>query len=278
MLCNACKNTKSTERCSAKALKNMSFCGKHAKAKNPKIWKEQNHNVAIKIQKIWRGFNVRRCMKLRGPGVLNRKVRHNDEELFTFADNVHPENYFAFEEDGKNYWFDFRTIYQICSENLSPVNPYTRKHIDHITRQRLRELAYYREMRLLPLYHNALYSQDRDKVLANRWICICQHLEEFQQDEVNPLLFTELNRTQLWEFTALLRASMLSWAREHNKPHSRRNIYFIWITNCWRRQSLEVDSAKNVTFYLGGTILKILKDCKITNEVCFQILGARYGL
>jgi hypothetical protein len=111
-----------------------------------------------------------------------------------------------------------------------------------------------------------------------RWMMIGQMLEESLFIDINPMFFVALNRTQLWEFTALLRDSLLIWAKEHKSVHSRRNIYYVWIHTCWRRQTLEVSTPKQVCHYLGGALLKILKDSKQPHDLCFKLLSARYAL
>jgi hypothetical protein len=279
MLCNSYKNSKSTERCPSKALKNLSFCGKHAKVKTPRLWTESKPNIdcAIKIQKWWRGSILRYILSLAGPGVLNRKKCHNEEDVVTCIEKerVHPLNYFAFEEDGKIFWFDLRSLFQLCLEKLQPENPYTRQKLSLETRKRFKE---YTNFRKGYLFHDPLYLQDRDKVIAMRWMLICQMLEESLFIDLSPMFFVALNRTQLWEFTAILRTKLLNWAKEHNTIHSRRNIYYVWISTCFRRQTLEVATTNQVCYYLGGALLKILKDVKIPYDMCLKILEARHSL
>lgn len=280
MLCNSCKNKTSTERCSAKALKNLSFCGKHAKSKNPRLWSAVNStgDSAIKIQKIWRGWIVRYILRLAGPGVLKRSLCHNTEDVVTSEEKVHPFDYFAFHEDSKIFWFDIRSLFQISIAKLQPENPYTRCPLTLDTRKRLKEAIYYRESRLLPLFHDPLYLADMDKIFEMRWMRVSQMLEESLFIDINPMFFIALNRTQLWEFTALLRDKLLLWAKEHKNVNSRRNIYYLWIHTCWRRQTMEIADTKQVCRYLGACLLKILKDCKSPYDVAFKILSARHSL
>jgi hypothetical protein len=215
---------------------------------------------------------------LAGPGVLKRSVCHNTEDLVTLEEKIHPAHYFAFEEEGKIFWFDIRSLFQITLAKLQPENPYTRCRLTLDTRKRLKEAIYYREGRLLPMFHDPLYLKDIDKVFEMRWMLISQMLEEHLFIDVNPMFFIALNRTQLWEFTAILRESLLVWAKEHKSIHSRRNIYYVWIHTSWRRQSMEIASTKQVCYYLGGALLKILKDTKAPGDICFKILGARHSL
>lgn len=282
MLCGSCKNKTSNERCSSKALKNLQFCGKHAKSKNPRLWADVNPvgQSAIKIQKVWRGWIVRYMLDMAGPGVLNRKVCHNEEDVITFVerDKIHPLDYFAFFEDEKIFCFDIRSIFQISLAKLQPENPYTRCQLSLETRKRMKEVIYYRESRLLHLFHDPLYLTDSDKVFEMRWMRISQMLEESLFIDINPMFFVALNRTQLWEFTAILRDKLLLWAKEHKNVHSRRNIYYLWVHTCWRRQTMSVENTKEVCRYLGACLLKIMRDAKQPHDLCFKILSARHSL
>jgi len=280
MLCSACKNKRSTDRCTSKALKNLQFCGKHAKTKDPKLWAQVNEvdDQITKIQKVWRGWIVRHLLRLAGPGVLKKSVRHNEEDVVTYETFIHPMNYFSFEEDSKVYWFDIRTIFQLCIAELEPTNPYTRSKLTLDTRKRMKEFVFHRGFRNLPLFHDTAYLQTPEKLFSMRWMVISQMIEESLSIDVNPMFFIALNSTQLMEFTALLRQLIYIWAREHRTLHSRRNMYHFWISDLFRRQLLGDLSSKQTCHYLGGVLLKILKDSKTPHDMCFKILSARYNL
>jgi len=264
-------------------LKNLQFCGKHARVKIPRLWSDINStaNKAIIIQKLWRGWSIRRMLQLAGPCVLKRSLlTQNEEDVVTMEekDKVHPFDYFAIEEGDKIFWFDVRSIFRLTIDQLQPTNPYTRQPLTIDTRKRLKEYVNWRGLRNLSMFHDLTFHLDSENVIAMRWMLISQILDENLFTEVNPMFFIALNRSQLWEFTGSLRNSMLLWAKEHKSVHSRRNIYYVWINHCWKRQTLTVDTSQNVLRYLSNTILRILKDCKEPYEVCFKILSARYSL
>jgi hypothetical protein len=71
---------------------------------------------------------------------------------------------------------------------------------------------------------------------------------------------------------------MIPWKSEHTDVSSRRNIYYHWISNCWRRQTLQPSTIQEVAFYVAGTLLKILKDSKDQYPFSFMILSARARL
>jgi hypothetical protein len=106
MLCLHCKNKTSNERCGNKRLPNLIFCGKHAKVKDKRVWtKVMNADrVIVLMQAIFRGWLIRSSLSLAGPGVLNSKLRHNEEDLVT-CDQADPFDYFSFEKDGVNLIF-----------------------------------------------------------------------------------------------------------------------------------------------------------------------------
>ena len=280
MLCNSCRNKASNERCPSFALKNLQFCGKHAKAKNPRLWSVVNSadRHAIVIQKMWRGWIVRHMLRLAGSGVLKRSVCHNGEDVVTFESNVHPFDYFSFEEEKFIYWFDAKTLYQITISNAKPLNPYTRKELSLETRQRLKEFTTHRKFRNREMFHEPRYLADRDKLLFMYWISICQSLEENLFIELNPSMFLLLNQAQLWTFVGLLRHDLLMWAKEHKSVQSQRNLYYIWIHNCWKYQTYTLDPNNVILTNVGKTILKILDTSKHNYEICFKILTALHSL
>jgi hypothetical protein len=280
MLCSACKNKSSNDRCTLKALKNLKFCGKHAKSKAPRLWAQVNEvdDKITKIQKLWRGWIVRYMLSLAGPGVLKKSLRHNEEDVITYEQFVRPIDYFAFEEDGKVFWFDIRSIFQMSIAELEPINPYTRCKLTLDTRKRIKECVFHRGFRNLPLFHDTMYLKNQEHLFAMRWMLISQMLEESLSIDVNPMFFIALNTTQLIQFTAVLKNSLYVWARQHNTIHSRRNNYHFWMSNLLRRGLLGDLSSKQLCHYIGGVLLKILKDSKTPHDFCFKILSARYNL
>jgi len=189
---------------------------------------------------------------------------------------VHPGNYFSFDEDGKIFWFDVRSIYAWSLEQLKPTNPYTRQNLSIETRKRLKKVIAIRELKLLPLFHDLRRLMEFKKVFADRWMLIGQYMEENMFEDTNPNLIFNMSRTQFWLFSYHMYESLLLWANE--KPQSRRLMYCVWMKQCWRRQTLEINGTTNVAFYVGGTLLKILKDCKEPYDICFQIMSARHRL
>lgn len=266
MLCASCRNITSTDRCSSSAITGLQFCGRHVKVKNPRLWVEVNHVIpkVVLIQKIWRGFFIRKRIIESGPGVLNRSVCQNDEELVTLEskNRQYPLDYFSFEEGGKVFWFDIESIARCVFENSAPVNPYTRQPITLETRRRLRKIWFRRRTsRIL----------DSTRI----WIQICQILEENGFEEINPMIFESLNRTQFSVFLDLLKSDLTAIVAE-NPTHRGRILALTAVKHVIKKHtpfSGQIDAVRKV-----GVLLYNLLYLSNPYPVCFAIMSARTRL
>jgi hypothetical protein len=276
--CGSCKNKTSTDRCTNRPLKGLILCGKHAKVKNLRLWKDA-HNLdffAIKIQRIWRGYSIRNWLQLAGPGVLKRSVCHNDSELVSFDDktSVYPFDYFAFEENEKVYWFDIRSIAENSMSKLNPENPYTREPLSTDTRQRLRKLCIFRKLYSI----RSRYSVPSvDVIIANLWIEICQIICENGFFDVPPAYFTTLNRPQLYMFINILRQDLVASAAEHKHHCSRRLRYIHWTKRLLGEYSKGIDKER-LSYLTAKVLLAILNDRQNNYAQCFMIMSALHRL
>jgi hypothetical protein len=261
------------EQCTAKALKNLQFCGRHSKAKNPRLWHKihATDKPAILIQKIWRGWMARYLLKLAGPGVLKRSMCHNEEDLVTCEEKTKqsPEDYFGFLEGGKVYWFD------ICSMNqwirTSTTNPYTRQPLAINDRIRLREICRMRRKMYLASLHQS------DHSLSSKWLEICQIIEENGFFDMNHQFFQNLGRSALHDFMIIVLQDLIAYADKHSKT-SRRQFYVEWVKN--RIEHFRKTQLTTLTFSekVANTLLLILYDCVNNYDVCFIIVSARCRL
>jgi hypothetical protein len=208
MSCVSCKNKTSSERCENKPLKGLILCGKHVRVKNLRLWKDVNNldSKVILIQKLWRGYLVRSWLTMSGPGVLKRSVCHNEDEIVTLDEKhkVNPFDYIGFEENSKVFWFDVRSLVEICKRTLKPTNPYTREPLTTNTRQRLRKICIRRYARKMSNYHNQQSSLSFEEKLELQWMYICQILEENCFFDTSPMYFTAMSRIQLFIFISFI--------------------------------------------------------------------------
>lgn len=90
-------------------------------------------SFAVNIQKIARGYFVRRYWALRGPAYRNRQLCTNQEDFVSLelVADINPNQFISYQdEDGFIYGFDIKSLhhYYIKLENFHLFsNPYTRK-------------------------------------------------------------------------------------------------------------------------------------------------------
>jgi hypothetical protein len=218
-------------------------------------------------------------MKLAGPGVLDRRICHNEEELVTMDDkkSVNPLNYFAFIENDKVYWFDVKSISENGISTLNPTNPYTREPLSVETRQRLRKLCIKRHQRKLENIHDLMTQRSVTDIIDNTWIYVCQVIEESGFFGISHLYFTSLNRTQLFIFNSILRQDLLAWAAEHTSKISRRYRYVFWMKRLLDEHQADVSNLR-LTYLTGRVLVTILNDCYDNYTICFMIMGALHRL
>lgn len=279
--CASCKNRTSNERCTNTALSGLSLCGRHAKVRSPRLWHIVNNLDAkvVLISKQLRGYLVRRRLQMAGIGVLKRSLCHNSDELVSLEpiSTVDCFNYFGFEESGKIYGFDVRTILDTLHRNLVPINPYTRQPLTIETRKRLRDLYSYRVRHKLDTSyeHNSL--RTTDVILTNRWTQLCQIVEENGFFNTNPNLFLGLNKSQLHAFLAMIHNDLKTWAAEHKPPHSKRFLYVFWSNNILKKYT-STQSIAEYSFFVSSILLSMLYDSVEPYSICFIIMSALYRL
>ena len=275
--CYSCRNKTSEERCENNVIKGLLLCGTHARVKNPRLWKDTNRldEKITRIQKLWRGFSIRQWMKLAGPGVLNRSVCHNEEELVTFDDkkSVYPLDYFAFREADKVYWFDVRSIVQTSMTKLKPINPYTREPLSIDTRQRLRRLSIKRIYTGIQNVHNDLSTMTGDEMINMLWLNVCQIIEENGFFDMSVEYFTSLERVQLYVLQQLIQKDIIAWAAEHKTAHTRRRRYISWIRGLIK-EYLDGAHERYLSYLTAKCLLSMLNDYPEQYPICFIIMSA----
>jgi hypothetical protein len=258
-------------------MKGMLFCGKHAKTKIKRLWAEVNNGnqKAIIIQKLWKGYFLRHRLKLAGEGVLNRKNCHNTEELVTLDDKtkVHPINYFSFREADKLYWFDVRSMYHILKRSAKPENPYTRQPLTIETRRRLRDICRIRKKLGLENYHDPPLPHHFAELINEKWLTVCQIIEENGFFDMNHLMFSSLNRSQMYVLLNFIRLDMVAFATEHS-IRSKRYQYLQWLRTCLTNFEKNRTNRLQCSWATSKVLLSILYDCPENYPVCFIIVSA----
>jgi len=274
MQCLSIKKKNSTEQCTHKALKNIKFCGIHAKKKEKKIWYSV-HNLdscIISLQTRVRSWLVRKLINLAGPGVLKRSVCHNEEDLVTCEtkDELSPLNYFAFEEYGKIYWFDIRTIYQWSSENLEPTNPFTKQPLTIETRKRIKRVISRRGCYGQGVYHepNFLLKPGTDYIKI-MWYQIIQTLNENLFAEIPESYFFILNEFDIIDLSQKVLELSSEW-----KGSKNLNLKSYYEYLCYSNNLLKKSFYRGLGEFLY-TLISILRDHNIQYDFSFKLMSAR---
>lgn len=198
--CAAIRRPNSDDPCRSYALPGCTLCLQHIRARNVVLWRtvhESKQWAATRCQAAIRGWLLRSRLQLAGPGVLRRKGLANQEDLETCEDvsRIHPLQYFAFEESGKVWWFEFQTIWKWVSRNLEPSNPYTKVGLPSEARARLRSI--WRQKRLyerdIPAEPGCIPPDDRLRFRLN---VVCQVFADHGFGTVSPDTFSRLSRSQ----------------------------------------------------------------------------------
>jgi hypothetical protein len=278
--CTACKSKTSNLQCQNKCLTGILFCGIHSRTKTPRIWSLIN-NVepsAIRIQKIWKGYFIRKLLKLAGPCVLKRKDCSNSEELFTFdeKEKVHPFDYFAFEENSKIYWFDIRSMIQCMDNSTELKNPYTRQELSSDARKRLLKLYIYRVRRKLSISHTEPPFRSVEHILLHRFTHISHVLQAYDFFDIKPESFMSLGPFGIRFYVMMLLTQFEEWANEHKNQESQRRKFVTYLTAI--AEKFQRAEYEHYLYVLSSVLLFILYDSADPFQPCFIIMSGLHRL
>ena len=265
MYCNAYKSRTSDLRCLSRPLIGFNFCGKHMRIKNPRLWIDLNkqNTSATKIQKTWRMYMVRNMLVLLG-NTLKQKEYSNTEDLFTFNDAPIFDT-FEFCENGKNWWFDVRTIYDWTYRSQEPTNPYTKELLTIDTRKRLRELISLRKFRNLDTSHSTEINTE------NKFMMIYQIIEENGMDiDLEHLL--NLNVLQITIILNYLEHSIFVW---QSRCHSDISNRYLTLITLYRERQFIIQF-ENQKRLLANCILYMFRYIKSQKNICSMLVNAIY--
>ena len=268
--CISCKTKSSTDRCSKKAIKGLSFCGTHARAKVKRVWYTINNldEKVSKIQKVWKGYHIRFLLKQLGVGVFKRSLVHNTDEPITLdpISSIHPFQYFSFEENGKTWAFSIDSISRIFLQDITPVNPCTRQPLSFETRRRLRWYLRYLTRKGDPILSGGVSANNKHIFQLNQ---LTQILHENGFTDFRPEYFALLNSTQ----SLLIRSMIATDIQALSNPRRQRYIGLL------RSRTFMNNYKPNYTLF--AILITILSHMWVPSEeyeFCFLIMSALFRL
>ena len=274
MKCASCASKKTDRQCSFKVVAGTRFCAKHNRSKNFKLWIDESNETkpATTIQKIWKGYKLRKLLKLAGPGVLNRSVCHNDEELVSLEDKskFDPFDYFSFEESGKIYWFSKSSIMTIVSTEITPLNPYTRQPLTTEPLERLWDL----------LQKNPKLLRDENityEILSEKnWMIISQIMLRNGFEDLHLHKTTLNDPKKLYTFLYLFFKDLTSWSKE--SPQNIRNLRYAFQIKMLFLEFCKKRDLRTMLYISYSTLLDIFLDSRYNYDICFMFMSAMFRL
>lgn len=233
------------------------------------LWTSANaskETSVCKIQALVRGWLLRKRLELGGPGVLSRKNLANEEELMTGDENIHPFDYFAYEEDGRIWWFSFNTIWRWCAQKESPDNPYTRSRIPTDVRKRIHASWAYRQRHRLPLPEESNIFGER---LRTRWTILSHIFEDYGYGDIPVNMFMRLTASEFSYMFTLLHADIRATVSD-KEPWKQTAIRFC------NRAIMTARSLSTPHYIMQSvyTLMLIMMKPKDPHAVAFMVLSA----
>ena len=115
----------------------------------------KNSVQPLKIQKVFRGFLVRKLHRLQGPAFRSRNTCTNDDDFFTMEDmdEIPVSQFFSYkDEDGFVYGFNLLSFYNLLlKEGDRPKNPYNRNEINNKVKENMRSIIRLSRMLKMPV-------------------------------------------------------------------------------------------------------------------------------
>lgn len=236
----------------------------------------------IKLQRLFRGFIIRKMFKLRGSVVFkNREQCVNKEDFLTMdsLNKISPIDFFSFEDDDKHiYGFHIMSIYNLIKNNDNILNPYTRKELNGNIISNIYKIIKICKTMKIPIdivIQNENCDLSVKRKIEMRTIEIFQTINSLGNYS-EPKWFLNLSKNELYKFTRELfdiwnyRANLTEQVKCNICPP--RGI----ICSQFERNSIFME---NNIFSLQTKILNILERL-ITSGIDqdFKVLGAYYVL
>ena len=157
----------------------------------------------IKVQKIFRGFIVKKYKSLHGPALINRKLCTNSTDFVTM-ESIEEINFHQFisykDEDQFIYGFDITSLFNLISKDGNIIkNPYNRNLIPEYILNNVKLIIRLSKILKIPIVLNLEDDTQHisaEKVIELRILSLFQNIDALGNYS-NPEWFLSLNRNQI---------------------------------------------------------------------------------
>jgi hypothetical protein len=242
----------------------------------------------MKIQKVFRGFLVRRLHALQGPAFRDRSICNNDMDFFTMDDMSEiPRTQFYSYRDKDNfvYGFNIVSLYNlILKEGSTAKNPYNRNIFDNAVKDNVTKMIRISKVLKLPIEIDLKNEiMDPSKRLELKILELFQTMNSYG-NYANSEWFRELPRNQhvrfarelvdIWNYRALL---TMAKKQEICPPHGSPFLgtpYFVNVVNNTTLNNLSNDTLVRYNVQIIENLVKSAVD--IDNKILgtFYVLSA----
>ena len=242
----------------------------------------------MKIQKVFRGFLVRRLHALQGPAFRDRSICNNDMDFFTMDDMSEiPRTQFYSYRDKDNfvYGFNIVSLYNlILKEGSTAKNPYNRNIFDNAVKDNVTKMIRISKVLKLPIEIDLKNEiMDPSKRLELKILELFQTMNSYG-NYANSEWFRELPRNQhvrfarelvdIWNYRALL---TMAKKQEICPPHGSPFLgtpYFVNLVNNTTLNNLSNDTLVRYNVQIIENLVKSAVD--IDNKILgtFYVLSA----
>jgi hypothetical protein len=156
----------------------------------------------IKIQKVFRGFIVKKYNDLHGPALINRKLCTNSTD-FVSLEPIEEINFHQFisyrDEDGFIYGFDMTSLFNLITKGNNITNPYNRSLIPKYILDNVKLIIKFSKILKIQIVLNLeddTQNMSTEKVIELRTLTLFQNIDALGNYS-NPQWFLSLNRNQI---------------------------------------------------------------------------------
>jgi len=160
----------------------------------------------IKIQKVFRGYIVKKYKRLHGPAVMKRSLCTNNTDFVTMEslDEISFHQFISYkDEDGFIYGFDISSLFNLFTKNDSVIkNPYNRNLIPDFLIKNIKTILVLSKILKIQI---VLSIEDDTPVISEEKVVELRALSLFQNIDAlgnysNCNWFLSLNRNQIIKF------------------------------------------------------------------------------